>query len=66
MNLFPKFNDEDEEERRLFYVAMTRAQRKLYITYAMSRNLYGENRKNLPSKFLNEIPSDYYVFRTLG
>ena len=47
-----------EEERRLAYVAMTRAKEKLYITLAYSRFLYGEYQNNPPSRFLNEIPSD--------
>lgn len=46
-----------EEERRLAYVAITRAKQKLYITMATSRRLYGEWKNNPPSRFLNEIPS---------
>lgn len=47
-----------EEERRLCYVGMTRAKEKLYFAYADSRRLYGSRQHNLPSRFLNEIPSD--------
>ena len=47
-----------EEERRLAYVAITRAKKKLYILTAMSRRIYGEWQNNLPSRFINEIPSD--------
>ncbi len=45
-----------EEERRLAYVAITRAKRILYITMAFSRKLYGQWQNNLPSRFLNELP----------
>jgi hypothetical protein len=48
-----------EEERRLFYVAMTRAMKKLYITYAKSRMLYGAIRFNDPGRFIYEIPAPY-------
>jgi DNA helicase-2/ATP-dependent DNA helicase PcrA len=45
-----------EEERRLCYVAMTRAQRFLYVTHAMKRRVYGEELASEPSQFLNEMP----------
>jgi len=45
-----------EEERRLMYVAVTRAKTKLYLTLAQSRMLHGQTRYNVPSRFLNEIP----------
>ncbi|MBQ0099500.1 MAG: UvrD-helicase domain-containing protein, partial [Firmicutes bacterium] len=50
------FNDESEmeEERRLMYVAITRAMQRLYITRAMSRYMYGSREPMLPSKFLEE------------
>ncbi len=48
--------DELEEERRLCYVGMTRAEDRLYLTRAWSRNLYGQNNYNGPSRFLSEIP----------
>lgn len=44
-----------EEERRLFYVALTRAAKKLYLSYAHLRTIYGSERVNLPSPFLNDI-----------
>ena len=47
-----------EEERRLCYVGMTRAMQKLYLTYAESRRLYGNERYTSPSRFLGEIPED--------
>jgi len=46
-----------EEERRLCYVAITRAQRKLFISYAAQRMLYNQVNYNAPSRFLKEIPS---------
>ncbi len=45
-----------EEERRLAYVGITRAQRRLYLTLAVSRNLWGAPNYNSPSRFLGEIP----------
>ena len=45
-----------EEERRLAYVAITRARKKLYITMAHSRRVYGQWQNNLPSRFINELP----------
>ena len=48
--------DSLEEERRLAYVAITRAKRHLYILTTLNRRIYGEWRNNEPSRFLNEIP----------
>jgi len=48
-----------EEERRLFYVAITRAAKKLFLTYAHLRTIYGSQRVNLPSSFLNDISTKY-------
>jgi DNA helicase-2/ATP-dependent DNA helicase PcrA len=45
-----------EEERRLCYVGITRAEKKLYVTRAWSRNTWGQNNFNGPSRFLSEIP----------
>lgn len=45
-----------EEERRLAYVAITRAKQKLYILTAMNRRIYGQWQSNLPSRFINELP----------
>jgi DNA helicase-2/ATP-dependent DNA helicase PcrA len=47
-----------EEERRLCYVAITRAERFLYVTHAMRRRVYGEELASEPSQFLNEMPLD--------
>ena len=61
--LFPHLNsmnsaDELEEERRLCYVAITRARKKLYIINARSRLLYGKISSNVPSRFIAEIGDD--------
>ena len=48
-----------EEERRLFYVAMTRAKKRLYLTLAKGRMLFGTIKYNEPSLFLGEIPRKY-------
>ena len=46
-----------EEERRLAYVAITRARKKLYLTHAVTRRTFGSTQANPPSRFLNEIPA---------
>ena len=61
--LFPHSNsmessDELEEERRLCYVAITRAKKKLYIVNARSRMLYGRVSSNIPSRFISEMGED--------
>ena len=57
---------EMEEERRLAYVAMTRAERFLYVTHAMKRRVYGEELASEPSPFLNEMPIDLLEDLSLG
>ena len=62
--LFPHTNsmdspDEIEEERRLCYVAVTRAKKTLTLVNAKRRMLYGNTNSNLPSRFVNEISDDY-------
>ena len=47
-----------EEERRLAYVGVTRAMRELYLTYAETRRLHGQDSYNRPSRFLREIPQE--------
>ena len=47
-----------EEERRLAYVAITRARQRLYISNAYTRMLYGQTGRNLPSRFLEEVPKE--------
>lgn len=48
-----------EEERRLAYVGMTRARQKLFLTYARTRRVWGQEQMHPPSRFLNEIPEKY-------
>jgi DNA helicase-2/ATP-dependent DNA helicase PcrA len=55
-----------EEERRLCYVAMTRAERYLYVTHAMKRRVYGEELASEPSQFLNEMPLELLEDLSLG
>jgi DNA helicase-2/ATP-dependent DNA helicase PcrA len=55
-----------EEERRLAYVAMTRAERYLYVSHAMKRRVYGEELASEPSQFLNEMPLDLITDLSLG
>jgi len=50
---------DQEEERRLFYVALTRAEKKLYLTYAHMRTIFGQQKVNMPSSFLNDISKEY-------
>ena len=51
--------EELEEERRLFYVVVTRAKQRLWITYANTRYRFGQLVQNEPSRFIEEIPEDY-------
>jgi DNA helicase-2/ATP-dependent DNA helicase PcrA len=51
--------EELEEERRLFYVVITRAKQKLWITYANTRYRFGSLTQNEPSRFIDEIPTEY-------
>ena len=55
----PLDNNEDrdeEEERRLFYVALTRAKKKVHLSYASVRTIFGSRQVNLPSEFVTDIP----------
>lgn len=66
-NLFPSFlstaNREDlEEERRLFYVALTRAEKEAYMSYAVTRFQWGKITDGEPSRFLSEIDSQFIDF----
>lgn len=51
--------EELEEERRLFYVAVTRAKKRLWLTYANARYRFGQLQQNEPSRFLDEIPDEF-------
>jgi len=52
-------NDALEEERRLFYVGMTRAKEKLFLSHVQTRYMWGQHRRQRPSCFLKEIPKEY-------
>ena len=75
-NIFPSSrsfsNPENlEEERRLMYVGITRAEKKLYVTFANSRMLYGDIQYNSPSRFIAEMPigicdGNYFSSREMG
>ena len=63
-NIFPHVNcvegqDGIEEERRLCYVAITRAKKKLYLINALKRMLFGRTSVNMPSRFISEIDKEY-------
>ncbi|MBQ2823294.1 MAG: UvrD-helicase domain-containing protein [Oscillospiraceae bacterium] len=62
--IFPSTRSTDtledlEEERRLAYVAITRAKKKLHISYAQQRMLFGSTNRNMVSRFIKEIPAEY-------
>ena len=69
-NIFPSYRSLEEggaeEERRLFYVAMTRAMKRLYICFAQGRMMFGQVKFNGPSRFIDEIPSHFYSWQKLG
>lgn len=69
MDLFPHSRvreamrvEDKEEERRLFYVALTRAKRKLYLSTANVRTIYGNREFRIPSEFLTGLPSELIKF----
>ena len=71
-NIFPSYRSladpmDLEEDRRLCYVAITRAKQKLYVTTAESRLIYGQTMHNKMSRFISEIPAEYieYIDKTL-
>ncbi len=55
-----------EEERRLAYVAITRARERLYLTHTHSRSIFGSTQHNPPSRFLGEIPSEHVEVSGVG
>jgi DNA helicase II / ATP-dependent DNA helicase PcrA len=64
-NLFPhkrmgesQNEQNEEEERRLFYVAITRARKKLFLCYASIRTIFGSKQMNVPSEFLSDIDEE--------
>ena len=63
-NIFPHVNcieqqDGLEEERRLCYVAITRAKKRLYLLNTLKRTLFGKTSVNMPSRFISEIDEEY-------
>ncbi len=65
-NVLPHFNAQDlpenlEEERRLLYVGMTRAEKRLFLTTCRRRRIAGQYQDQDPSRFLDEIPEQYFV-----
>ena len=70
-NLFPSqmalnTREELEEERRLFYVALTRAEKKATLSYALTRYRWGQLIQNEPSRFIEEIDEQYLVLPTVN
>ena len=67
-DLFPhakgntKTKEDNEEERRLFYVAVTRAREKLFLSYASLRTIFGMKQVNMPSEFIYDIPAHLTIF----
>lgn len=61
-----KGKEEQEEERRLFYVAVTRARERLYLSHAYSRTIYGQQNFNAPSEFLSDIPQKLLEYAESG
>jgi len=67
-DLFPhtkmggKSKEDNEEERRLFYVALTRAREKLFLSYASLRTIFGMKQVNTPSEFIYDIPAHLTTF----
>jgi len=53
-----KSGEDSEEERRLFYVALTRAKEKLFLSFANFRTIFGSRQINAPSEFISDIPAD--------
>ncbi len=53
-----KSGEDSEEERRLFYVALTRAKQKLFLSFANFRTIFGSRQINAPSEFIADIPAD--------
>lgn len=62
----PVSKEDSEEERRLFYVAVTRAKKKLYLSYASVRTIFGQRQVNAPSEFLSDIDDKYTEVEKIG
>ena len=68
-DLFPHggFSDgkkDMEEERRLFYVAVTRVRQKLFLSYAQMRTIFGQRQVNIPSEFIFDIEEEFLEAET--
>lgn len=50
--------EDSEEERRLFYVALTRARKKVFLSYAQTRTIFGSRQVNVPSEFIFDVPAE--------
>ncbi len=61
-----KGKEEQEEERRLFYVAVTRARERLFLSHAYTRTIYGQQNFNAPSEFLSDIPETLLEYIDTG
>ncbi|MEK7460073.1 MAG: UvrD-helicase domain-containing protein [Patescibacteria group bacterium] len=59
MNAGSVSKEDEEEERRLFYVAITRAKKKLFLSYASVRTIFGQRQVNAPSEFLSDIEDEH-------
>jgi DNA helicase-2/ATP-dependent DNA helicase PcrA len=55
-----------EEERRLAYVGLTRARRRVYVFYAANRRLFNQWQSNIPSRFVDELPPEHIETRAAG
>ena len=60
-----KTAEEKEEERRLFYVAVTRAKKKLYLSYAEARTIFGKKSISIPSEFLADTDEDIAIYHDM-
>jgi DNA helicase-2/ATP-dependent DNA helicase PcrA len=58
--------EEAEEERRLFYVALTRARKKVFLSYTQTRTLFGRRQVNMPSEFMCDIPQELIEEETMS
>lgn len=66
MNAGNVSKEDEEEERRLFYVAITRAKKKLYLSNASVRTIFGQRQVNIPSEFLMDIADEYTEQEEMG
>ena len=58
------WDKDEEEERRLFYVAVTRAKQSLTLSYAATRSVFGTRKINIPSEFIGDIPAEFMRLTT--